>query len=224
VRFMHRSCAPSRVAALSTASPALARSVDGTASPNSFAVFRLSTKSYCRDGFACHAEHDRDSRRCPRVVARPTRINLIPPRGSRNFPAAAPGDNHMRVQERAGPWRTGPASPSLRNPPMRSDTLDFARLTNLADGIFAVAMTFLAYSIQVPPPGLGAEGGSKAQMKSAARGANHAAAMEPPNKSRQSMVGRPRSSEPRSSRGCLWDLFFDSSPSPSSVRRAPPPV
>jgi uncharacterized membrane protein len=30
--------------------------------------------------------------------------------------------------------------------------LDFARLTNLADGIFAVAMTFLAFTIQIPPP------------------------------------------------------------------------
>ncbi len=30
--------------------------------------------------------------------------------------------------------------------------VDFARLTNLADGIFAVAMTFLAFSIQLPPP------------------------------------------------------------------------
>jgi uncharacterized membrane protein len=29
---------------------------------------------------------------------------------------------------------------------------DFARLTNLADGIFAVAMTFLAFQIQLPAP------------------------------------------------------------------------
>jgi len=33
---------------------------------------------------------------------------------------------------------------------MRGPTLDFARLTNLADGIFAVAMTFLAFTIQLP--------------------------------------------------------------------------
>ncbi|SDR15227.1 Uncharacterized membrane protein [Rhizobiales bacterium GAS191] len=41
---------------------------------------------------------------------------------------------------------------------MRHDTHDFARLTNLADGIFAVAMTFLAYTIQVPQPGAGPDG------------------------------------------------------------------
>jgi uncharacterized membrane protein len=35
---------------------------------------------------------------------------------------------------------------------MRNDSHDFARLTNLADGIFAVAMTFLAFSIRIPPP------------------------------------------------------------------------
>ena len=33
---------------------------------------------------------------------------------------------------------------------MRRPVLDFARLTNLADGIFAVAMTFLAFTIQLP--------------------------------------------------------------------------
>lgn len=33
---------------------------------------------------------------------------------------------------------------------MRGPALDFARLTNLADGIFAVAMTFLAFTIQLP--------------------------------------------------------------------------
>ncbi len=33
---------------------------------------------------------------------------------------------------------------------MRGPGLDFARLTNLADGIFAVAMTFLAFTIQLP--------------------------------------------------------------------------
>ena len=32
---------------------------------------------------------------------------------------------------------------------MRNDRHDFVRLTNLADSIFAVAMTFLAYTIQV---------------------------------------------------------------------------
>jgi uncharacterized membrane protein len=42
---------------------------------------------------------------------------------------------------------------------MRNDGHDFARLTNLADGIFAVAMTFLAFTIQVPPPGPGPDGG-----------------------------------------------------------------
>jgi uncharacterized membrane protein len=41
---------------------------------------------------------------------------------------------------------------------MRSDTHDFARLTNLADGIFAVSMTFLAFTIQVPSPGPGLDG------------------------------------------------------------------
>jgi uncharacterized membrane protein len=33
---------------------------------------------------------------------------------------------------------------------MRGPPFDFARLTNLADGIFAVAMTFLAFTIQLP--------------------------------------------------------------------------
>jgi uncharacterized membrane protein len=42
---------------------------------------------------------------------------------------------------------------------MRNDSHDFARLTNLADGIFAVAMTFLAFTIQVPAPGPGPDGG-----------------------------------------------------------------
>jgi uncharacterized membrane protein len=41
---------------------------------------------------------------------------------------------------------------------MRNDGHDFARLTNLADGIFAVAMTFLAFTIQVPAPGVGPDG------------------------------------------------------------------
>jgi uncharacterized membrane protein len=41
---------------------------------------------------------------------------------------------------------------------MRTESHDFARLTNLADGIFAVAMTFLAFTIQVPPPGPGPDG------------------------------------------------------------------
>lgn len=35
---------------------------------------------------------------------------------------------------------------------MAQRELDFARLTNLADGIFAVAMTFLAFTIQIPLP------------------------------------------------------------------------
>jgi uncharacterized membrane protein len=33
---------------------------------------------------------------------------------------------------------------------MRGPPFDFGRLTNLADGIFAVAMTFLAFTIQLP--------------------------------------------------------------------------
>ena len=37
--------------------------------------------------------------------------------------------------------------------------VDFARLTNLADGIFAVAMTFLAFSIQLPLPDATPDGG-----------------------------------------------------------------
>jgi uncharacterized membrane protein len=41
---------------------------------------------------------------------------------------------------------------------MRNDSHDFARLTNLADGIFAVAMTFLAFTIKVPAPGPGPDG------------------------------------------------------------------
>jgi uncharacterized membrane protein len=42
---------------------------------------------------------------------------------------------------------------------------DFARLTNLADGIFAVAMTFLAFTIQVPPPGSGLDGSLAARLR-----------------------------------------------------------
>jgi uncharacterized membrane protein len=38
--------------------------------------------------------------------------------------------------------------------------LDFARLKNLADGIFAVAMTFLAFTIQLPAPQPGVADGS----------------------------------------------------------------
>jgi len=41
----------------------------------------------------------------------------------------------------------------------RRRELDFARLTNLADGIFAVAMTFLAFTIQLPATSEGADGG-----------------------------------------------------------------
>jgi hypothetical protein len=44
----------------------------------------------------------------------------------------------------AGPERTKLST--------RNDNDDFARLTNLADGILAVAMTFLAFTIPVPPP------------------------------------------------------------------------
>jgi uncharacterized membrane protein len=47
---------------------------------------------------------------------------------------------------------------------MRNDSHDFARLTNLADGIFAVAMTFLAFTIQVPPPGPGPDGNLAARL------------------------------------------------------------
>jgi uncharacterized membrane protein len=36
--------------------------------------------------------------------------------------------------------------------------LEFNRLTNLADGIFAVAMTFLCFTIQIPAPGKGPHG------------------------------------------------------------------
>ena len=56
----------------------------------------------------------------------------------------------------AGPERTELA--------MRNDSHDFARLTNLADGIFAVAMTFLAFTIQVPPPGPGPDGKLAARL------------------------------------------------------------
>ena len=41
---------------------------------------------------------------------------------------------------------------------------NFARLTNLADGIFAVAMTFLAFTIQVPRPGPGPDGELAARL------------------------------------------------------------
>jgi uncharacterized membrane protein len=47
---------------------------------------------------------------------------------------------------------------------MRNDSHDFLRLTNLADGIFAVAMTFLAFTIQIPPPGSGPDGGLAARL------------------------------------------------------------
>jgi uncharacterized membrane protein len=47
---------------------------------------------------------------------------------------------------------------------MRNDGHDFVRLTNLADSIFAVAMTFLAFTIQVPPPGSGPEGSLSARL------------------------------------------------------------
>jgi uncharacterized membrane protein len=49
--------------------------------------------------------------------------------------------------------------------PVRNDNADFARLTNLADGIFAVAMTFLAFTIQVPAPGPGPEGDLAARLR-----------------------------------------------------------
>jgi uncharacterized membrane protein len=48
--------------------------------------------------------------------------------------------------------------------PRRSESHDFARLTNLADSIFAVAMTFLAFTIQVPPPGPGPDGSLAARL------------------------------------------------------------
>ncbi len=58
--------------------------------------------------------------------------------------------------------------PGRRTPaaelPMRNDIQDFARLTNLADGIFAVAMTFLAFTIQVPTPGAGPDGSLAARL------------------------------------------------------------
>jgi uncharacterized membrane protein len=47
---------------------------------------------------------------------------------------------------------------------MRNDGHDFVRLTNLADSIFAVAMTFLAYTIQVPSPGPGPDGSLPARL------------------------------------------------------------
>ncbi len=42
--------------------------------------------------------------------------------------------------------------------------VDFARLANLADGIFAVAMTFLAFSIQLPTPDRTHDGGLLAKL------------------------------------------------------------
>ena len=42
---------------------------------------------------------------------------------------------------------------------MRGPVLEFGRLTNLADGIFAVAMTFLAFTIQLPATSEGGDGG-----------------------------------------------------------------
>jgi uncharacterized membrane protein len=56
------------------------------------------------------------------------------------------------------------AGPERAELPMRNDSQDFARLTNLADGIFAVAMTFLAFTIQVPPPGAGPDGSLAARL------------------------------------------------------------
>ena len=47
---------------------------------------------------------------------------------------------------------------------MRNDGHDFVRLTNLADSIFAVAMTFLAYTIQLPSPGPGPDGTLAARL------------------------------------------------------------
>src|ERR1700704_6417396 len=41
----------------------------------------------------------------------------------------------------------------------RRPVLVFDRLTNLADGIFGVAMTFLAFTIQLPAAGEGPDGG-----------------------------------------------------------------
>jgi hypothetical protein len=41
----------------------------------------------------------------------------------------------------------------------RRRVLVFDRLTNLADGIFGVAMTFLAFTIQHPAAGEGPDGG-----------------------------------------------------------------
>jgi uncharacterized membrane protein len=56
------------------------------------------------------------------------------------------------------------AGPECAELPMRNNSVDFARLTNLADGIFAVAMTFLAFTIQVPPPGPGPDGSLAAHL------------------------------------------------------------
>ena len=46
---------------------------------------------------------------------------------------------------------------------MRGPVLEFGRLTNLADGIFAVAMTFLAFTIQLPAASGGADDGGLAR-------------------------------------------------------------
>jgi uncharacterized membrane protein len=56
------------------------------------------------------------------------------------------------------------AGPERAELPMRNDGHDFARLTNLADGIFAVAMAFLAFTIQIPPPGPGSDGSLVARL------------------------------------------------------------
>ena len=47
---------------------------------------------------------------------------------------------------------------------MRSPTLEFGRLTNLADGIFSVAMTFLAFTIHLPVVVAGPYGGLPARL------------------------------------------------------------
>src|SRR6516225_2078660 len=63
---------------------------------------------------------------------------------------------------RRGAWRA--TLPKLAELPMRDDIHDFARLTNLADSIFAVAMTFLAFTIQVPSPGPAPDGTLAARL------------------------------------------------------------
>jgi len=47
---------------------------------------------------------------------------------------------------------------------VRSPTLEFGRLTNLADGIFSVAMTFLAFTIHLPVVADGPDGGLPARL------------------------------------------------------------